>query len=293
MVSSIPKCWIFISILFVALLAWWRRELNTCINDKSASEQQDWEPDYLSSGQAVNYAKTAKSRWYDYVKKPEGQISILTLLAILIYTGLTYCLTRQNSTAIKISRQSFTDVQRAFVFPSQLRGMYFNNSTYGISAVWMNSGSIPTVGMTTFTSYCAMVKQMPDDYKFPNLTGCKDVKKPFFTKFVIGPKAESSGAEVFYSPLDMTRTNAMDQIQYVWGWARYWDVFQRLDRSPHVTRFCYRLTWFFGNINKPDATTESVSTPCRIGNCADNECVKQGIPDPPGHSVASGFEDRQ
>ena len=54
--------------------------------------------------------------------QPENWVSLLTLIAVSIYTGITALMwcnsTRQLSTVIegnKISREAFTSVQRAFV----------------------------------------------------------------------------------------------------------------------------------------------------------------------------------
>jgi hypothetical protein len=66
---------------------------------------------------------------------------------------------------------------------------------------------------------------------------------------------------------------------YLWGWARYYDVFPNTEQ--HVTRFAWAVTVTGDPFNyEPGTTTDTLgfgNIYLARGNCADDECRLQRL----------------
>jgi hypothetical protein len=68
--------------------------------------------------------------------------------------------------------------------------------------------------------------------------------------FVLGPGAEIPGGAIEISPGHLLATVEGRGAQFLWGWARYRDIFPN---SPeHVVEFCFRVT-MEGQLRLPPA----------------------------------------
>jgi hypothetical protein len=80
------------------------------------------------------------------------------------------------------------------------------------------------------------------------------------------------------SPQDITDVQSGKKFLYVWGWARYSDVFP--NTKQHITRFCWMITpvgdpfaYIPGKIPPEPGGLQFQSRHHDEGNCADDECA--------------------
>ena len=168
----------------------------------------------------------------------------------------------------RTSESALISVQRAFLYPtlSYPPVMAADGKTVkgGQSLVTCeNGGSTPTRGMTLHFSH-NYLDELPEGFRFPDLWGPgKQVAIPAY----VGPKGK---ALVFSDTLTVDQLTALTESPtqyYMWGWARYHDVFD--GTKQHITRYCYQITVtkdFSAGHPLPDGLLVG-STNCPVGNC--------------------------
>jgi len=153
----------------------------------------------------------------------------------------------------------------------------------GINAVWKNGGDTPTRNLHISLTEGRRKTPLPSDFDFPS-----DDQKIYGGRplpiLVLGPHATASaikGAEIPLS--EVPDINSGKELVYLWGYARYHDVFG----APHLTRYCVQITSIETDFagSTPDVTAAYI--PCDRGNCADEECEAEKIP-LPDHPDAPG-----
>jgi hypothetical protein len=205
-----------------------------------------------------------------YFGKPENVISLLTLATVVVYTSLTYGL-------LNAERESYTRVQRAFVFPAEyvfrLEGP---GRRIAINAVWKNGGDTPTRNLNVSITERRREAALPSDFDFPS-----DDQKIYgghpLPILVLGPHASVSamrGAEIPLSAVP--DIDSGKELFYLWGYARYHDVFG----APHITRYCVQITSIKTDFARSSSDVTGAYIFCDRGNCADEECEAEKIPLP-------------
>jgi hypothetical protein len=207
-------------------------------------------------------------------------VSAATLFAVIAYALINYHMLCQMKRATGVSkdaantaREALVDVQRAFVFPGNVRPQTFGDAINGITSLslrfsWENSGTTPAKDATNHISYQLMANELPDDFSFPDRWPQKG--KHINTTTMIAPRG---GIDALVGPISINDFKAMKSLgahMYFWGWVRYHDVFEK---SEHLTEICFELTDFNGDVFsiKP-VMLEPVLTSCNIHNCYDEEC---------------------
>ena len=163
-------------------------------------------------------------------------------------------------------------VQRAFCNPTIKYDYATDPSTEKLassttSIQWVNDGVTPAIHFASFNGV-SYIQPPLSVYRWPTGT----IEK--YNVTALGPKG------IVYSPT--TTTLSLDQLEmysrnhlrvYLWGWARYNDVFSRTKR--HLTRYCYRIYIVPMMANgKQTGFTESPEN-CEDGNCTDDDCKVQ------------------
>lgn len=186
--------------------------------------------------------------------------------------------------AADTAKRSLIDVQRAFVFQDGFDTEFINNSLI-IMPKWRNSGATPTRMMRNWVSWMLFDGTPPVTFDYPDLgpDGKTEPASHDFAPLVfVGPQATRYGEAL---TLDASLLDAMRTGQkrlFVWGWARYKDVFG----TEHLSRFCneIRMTNAHVLIDQKDAGDRPVVRAAidfpQFGkyNCVDEECVVQGFP---------------
>jgi hypothetical protein len=209
-----------------------------------------------------------------------GALAALAALQFLALVGQIIFLRRAFREARRggdAAREAAIARERAFVFALGLNGdpeLNRDTNRYGwrFRPTWKNSGATPTRNMAMHTECVVRSSPLPAGFNFnyPTMqTG----------NSLLPPNAEVFG-EIAPTP-PIAAVSAQDLVDaqqklkfiYVWGWARYSDVFP--GTPQHITRFC----WLVTAVGDPLAFTEknpgalSFSTSPHVeGNCADEEC---------------------
>ncbi len=221
-------------------------------------------------------SESGRSRWNvgrricRYFDRVENVISLLTLVVVVVYTALTYGL-------LNAERESYTRVQRAFVFPAEyVFRMDRAARSIGINAVWKNGGGTPTRNLRMSITTGQRKAPLPADFDFP-----PDDQKTHgggsLPILVLGPHASVSAireAEIPFSAVP--DINSGRELVYLWGYARYDDVFG----ASHLTRYCVQITSIETDPVGNSSDAAGSHMPCDRGNCADEECEGEKIPSP-------------
>ncbi len=205
-----------------------------------------------------------------YFIRPENVISLLTLATVVVYTSLTYCL-------LNTERESYTRVQRAFVFPAEyVFRMERADRRVSINAVWKNGGDTPTRNLHISITEALRRAPLPADFDFSSDDRNAYGGRPL-PILVLGPHASVSGIRSAEIPLSaVSDINNGRASVFLWGYASYDDVFG----SPHVTRYCVQITSIEADPSGSTSDVTGTYIPCDRGNCADEECTTEKIPLP-------------
>jgi hypothetical protein len=176
-------------------------------------------------------------------------------------------------------------IQRAFVYPDTYLAAADPIGTLAVQVKWANSGNTPTRDLINFAKTQVLDEPMTNNFKF---TETDETGNPYpqdkYVTYFIGPHA-SQGSQFVRVPGNALQDFKDKKPIYFWGLVRYYDVF---GSTHHVTRFCQQIVGFGtpkASSQPVDANvpTQAVSVPaqfnaCPIGNCADDECRRQGVP---------------
>ncbi len=178
--------------------------------------------------------------------------------------------------AADVARDAMVAGERAFVFAIGIKAFWTkDNQTdlyhWKFRPQWQNSGDTPTKNMTMYTDCMLLDGELPMGFNF-------DGRVPFIGKALIPPKILILGGiapAVQISPEDIIQVQAGKKFLYLWGWARYFDVFP--ETPQHITRFCWGIT----PVGDPMTYLPKPGLPDSLyfesyhhneGNCADDEC---------------------
>jgi hypothetical protein len=167
---------------------------------------------------------------------------------------------------------------RAYVFATQNFG--FSNpigqpDAFGFNANWKNGGLTPTRFLSIYVSGAVMPLPIGKDFQFPDLDESGNiVRNPVLVHSLLGPSVEIPSQSIIFSRQKIEFTLSQRAHIYIWGWARYRDIFIS---DIHITRFCQELTNLSFN-KETNAVVGVGSRACDYGNCADDQCKNEGIP---------------
>lgn len=174
------------------------------------------------------------------------------------------------------ARLSMVASDRAYVHFDGCRWIAFRDTTDGhifwrIRPRWINSGNTPTRELRLYAHYEFRDSELPADYSFtidPTLT---------LLPAMLAPKQTVESGPRDYSGTDLLEINNGTKYFYIWGVARYRDVFPT---TPiRVTKFCVQAVVITGH---PDQYWHAVDNPVDIAfagyhrhNCTDEDCDAQ------------------
>jgi hypothetical protein len=179
-------------------------------------------------------------------------INVITMVAVIYYAVVTYRQLGELKRQADLTRQSFTAVQRAFVFFSGFDHIVAGD-TFLVSLKWENSGTTPTRAMVSHANWQFFPQRMPDDFTFPDDSSANNPT-------LIGPKST-----IYFGPLAIPAKYFVQGHThlFVWGWTEYNDVFEGTER--HRTEFCGEIVLLRVNANLEL---------CPRHNCSDRDCPK-------------------
>ncbi len=198
----------------------------------------------------------------------------LTFIAIITYVVINGRMYGQMVTGNNLTRESLESVQRAFVVYQDLGAIGFkdirNNKrvTFLIHPIWMNVGKTPTRELRVFVSVPKSIQPPYRDLEFE-----APPKNTAFTPMVIAPEGTIRGGDQRLSAQDLIDIQTGTKAFYIWGWARYRDIFPKT--KSHTTRFCTVINGVFGDPSDLSKPIGLLTEFCPQYNCSDDECEEQ------------------
>jgi hypothetical protein len=179
-----------------------------------------------------------------------------------------------------IARQAMIAGERAFVFATGVSPYYEMDDTglyhWRFRPTWKNSGDTPTKNMVMHTACALRTEPLPQGFDFAcatTETGTALIPPNTDIGGGLAPRMQSPAI----SPQDILDVQAGNKLLYLWGWAKYRDVFP--DTPEHITRFCFRvlpggnpLIYAPGIIAPQPGSLTFPTIHHTEGNCADDEC---------------------
>ncbi|MBZ5678631.1 MAG: hypothetical protein LAO24_00850 [Acidobacteriia bacterium] len=221
-----------------------------------------------------------KTRWNElYFHQQAGHfLAFATLVALVVYTGYTieiYKASNRSAIAAKVSAEAAKGAadtahealvigQRAYMvdsFTQAVEGQFLR-----VTIRWENKGETPTNHMTMHMSQSGIRHSpLPDNFDFPNTW--EDGKDHGGISVTAGAKSFLNGIELH---VPLAKLQHPPSYLYVWGWARYSDVFK--GTPEHETRFCEEFDTNEMNPSKISVHSLEVKNACYRYNCVDDEC---------------------
>jgi hypothetical protein len=162
------------------------------------------------------------------------------------------------------AERAYMFVQRIDATVSPVTGGYV---TWTFDVIWQNVGKTPTRNLRIYTQTFVDPLDIPANFQF--------LAAGEFPITIAGPGGVVQGLPVGISPADLAASQAGESFIYIWGWARYLDVFEHT--PEHVTKFCWRLQ-MFGDPTKmhhPETNFTQFRWRHHVRhNCADEDCAK-------------------
>lgn len=196
-----------------------------------------------------------------YWQKPNNYVRVLTLLAVLTYTGFqieqTHLIWESNVLS-----------QRANISLSEIQLLQRDVGGVDVIPRWENTGN-STAEITSNISYAFSRDPLPDGF-FLNERNTQGPSVPN----PIGPHQVST---VDYATLPAPclaaiKDGGVFRYAHLWGVARYND---ELTGKPRITRFCWSLSGMVSGATGPISFAHQL---CDRGNCIDKECEADQSP---------------
>jgi hypothetical protein len=201
-------------------------------------------------------------------------LAAAAIYQFIVMNGQLYQLEVSN----EMGRITMKSVQRAFVtFSTKVEMATTVENGKVIS--WSpeipitNSGDTEAKGLLERANIYVSEKEMPKDFAFP------DTGEP--QQGVLVPR-DSVPYEAPGIPITAIQSIQKGGHVYVYGWAKYWDVFQVVGKprpdwpemKKHITKFCYELSLNStnGDVTSPKYNPPSRMKLCPLHNCTDEDC---------------------
>ncbi|HMK79985.1 MAG TPA: hypothetical protein VK438_10065 [Xanthobacteraceae bacterium] len=218
----------------------------------------------------------------EFLDRNQGTLTALATIVIAAFTGTLWVATHKQS---ELTRQTLVSDKRAFVFaagftarwePSEREPGKYN---WRFAINWQNSGETATRNLRLYSDCILMNSPITPNF---DLISIRSDSPP--GPGMLGPKAGGVAGNApllpqpAITPQDILDVQQGRRFLYLWGWARYNDVMP--DTNPHITRFCWQI------LAHGDPIAFDASNPTGVqfynahlgrGNCADEECVLQGL----------------
>ena len=205
-------------------------------------------------------------------------VETLTLLGVVAYAIIAnkqwhemISARHQTDTSIQITKDSLFMLQRAFVHVSNFEPVLLRspktqqpNGGMKLVLIWENAGATPTREMVARVNEHWFAKPIGQDFPFP------DYPKDASVKMFVAPKAASRASAVLIPQGDIAAIKNHSGHLYIWGWARYHDVFEKT--PEHITRFCSEV---IDSTVNPNVSVSFETPACETGNCRDDECKEK------------------
>jgi hypothetical protein len=217
--------------------------------------------------------------WWNFIRDPGHSNAIMAIFTVVIalssigYGIVALCQWGAMRESNKINRESLIAVQRAFVVagPTDKAAVKPVMEPSGKETRIIFQLKLENVGATStkkltyrlnnYSGPFAMTDKFKLDDEGPPATGILGPKS------VLALKTETMPQEL----LDRTGMYPGQHHIYLWGWAKYRDIFN--DTPMHLTEFCYEVMPYLESVPLPNKRQYAVTfNGCGRYTCADEEC---------------------
>jgi len=166
----------------------------------------------------------------------------ITALATIIIAAFTGTLWIATSRQAQLTEETLIADKRAFIFADNYMQFWELDATTNLHnwrfrPHWRNTGSTPTRRLTMHVECEVRNTMLPEGYAFT-------YDRTQIGKGIIPPKGEMLGGiapqAAAITPQDILDSQAGRKFIYLWGWAKYVDVFP--GTPEHITHFCWLIT---------------------------------------------------
>jgi len=170
-------------------------------------------------------------------------LNAIGTLVIAIFTIVLAIVTNRQAA---LTKEALIADKRAFVFPIGIQSLWEVIGTeyhWRFKPSWKNSGNTPTKNLTTFVQCEIRSSPLPDTFGFDH--DMSEAGPGFLApgiELLGGQAPKMPGSAI--SPQDILAAQTGKKFIYLWGFAKYSDVFP--STRPHTTHFCWLLV-FGGN----------------------------------------------
>jgi hypothetical protein len=216
-------------------------------------------------------------------------VGFLQFVAIGVQAVFLWLSFKESRKSTDVARDAMIAGERAFVFATAVLPFWeFDeaNSQYNwrFRPQWQNSGDTPTRNMVMNTECLLTDDVLPPGFDFEGATVATGTA-------LLPPNSQSGGGLAprapapAITPQDILEVQLGKKILWLFGWARYHDVFP--GTPEHITKFCWRVVILGDPVAfDPKVNEQSLKFPNILhteGNCADDECKKYGPNRPDSH----------
>ncbi len=208
--------------------------------------------------------------------------SVKTFIVVSIYTAVTtglfllgYCTLSEEKNNLYYSQRASIILNKITLVPLLLANVRIG---YLLIPEWQNVGNTSATNLTYLFNYRFTRDPLPNG--FTSVNDSKKAQGPM----AIGPKEtlsagsfETENGAPGYFPQGCVDDTLHGKFRYayVWGWAKYRDVFKT--EKSRETRFCWRL---FGTLQIQGIEAFN-HLMCDEGNCQDETCDQYNYMKPP------------
>lgn len=173
----------------------------------------------------------------------------ITAFATVVIGVLTYFMVRVSRSQARLTRQALIADKRAYLYPIDVQP-FFSRTPHdktpllAFNMIWKNSGFTPTRDLACFVDCELRDLELPPDFKVPKLVEGAVVGKQYAVGMIppqvtgglgIAPNRVSESLSLN----DMTLINTGKKYLYIFGRARYNDIFD--SKTVHIIEFCWRI----------------------------------------------------
>jgi hypothetical protein len=210
----------------------------------------------------------------DYLNQNNGAINAIATIVIAAFTVILVSVSRKQ---YSLTRETLVADKRAYVFAIGISPKWEkaeNGYNWRIQANWKNTGDTSTRNLRLYAHCDIRNSAIPDNYLFENAVSEGG-------RGLLAPTQEASGGSAPYrpaaaiSPQDIVDVQCGRKFIFLWGWAKYNDVFP--GTTEHVTHFCWSITAIGDPLiydplaNQGESTLTFYWFCANVGNYADEE----------------------
>lgn len=242
MIKNVLARWpAILSVTMIIVLIWGvlgSSSFQACIGQANSQNAQNKAEKYSSSVFFV--ARGYRDCLGNFADTNNAAITAVATLVIAVFTAILAVVTGRQA---RLTKETLIADKRAFVFATNISPNWFLDEArkqycWRIRPEWRNSGETPTKHLRIYVDCELRNTPLPNGFDFARISSTPG-------NGLLPPNATMLGGAAPMQPVapitpqDIVDVKAGRKYLYIWGWARYFDVFPKT--PEHITRFCFQI----------------------------------------------------